>query len=177
MARHSNVLRERVVWRKQGERWQVEASPLLADPMMVMLIMVLMMKLIRVVDPRGRVVWRKQRWQVEASPPLADRRPALRPKSPRLDGAEAEADPPGAGGGAPVLVSWTRWTRGSVSPGNPTICVRLCVETVFVWRSWITKYERLHCGIRRRKISVFSWQKNSTWSFSWCNAKIPCLRA
>ena len=67
---------------------------------------------------------------MEASPPLADpaRRPALRPKSPRLDGAEAEADPPGAGGGAPVLVSWTRWTRGSVSPGNPTICVRLCVD-------------------------------------------------
>ena len=72
---------------------------------------------------------------MEASPLLAD--PALRPKSPRLDGAEAEADPPGAGGGAPVLVSWTRWTRGSVSPGNPTICVSLCVETDFVRRSWI----------------------------------------
>ena len=63
-------------------------------------------------------------WQIQ----LGDQAPALRPKSPRLDGAEAEADPPGAGGGAPVLVSWTRWTRGSVSPGNPTICVRLCVD-------------------------------------------------
>ena len=46
----------------RDDRWKLLH---LADPMMVMLIMVLitmlMMKLMGVVDPRGRVVWRKQR--------------------------------------------------------------------------------------------------------------------